>query len=503
MRDTHYISTDVLNLEQLLDIVKNNKKIALSDEAKLNIKKCRAYLDEKLKNQKEPVYGINTGFGSLYNIKISGEHLNKLQENLVVSHACGTGEKVPVEVVKLMLLLKVQSLSYGHSGVQLSTAQRLIDFFNNDILPVVYTQGSLGASGDLAPLAHLSLPLIGKGEVYFKGKIVAAEAMMHKMDWAPVQLQSKEGLALLNGTQFMSAYGVSQVIRAYKLSFLADLIGSISLEAYDGRKEPFDASIHLIRPHRGQVKTAERISGFLEGSELIVRKKKHVQDPYSFRCMPQVHGATKDTLNFVRKTFKTEINSVTDNPNIFLEEDKIISGGNFHGQTLALALDYLAISVAELGNISERRTYQLVSGLRELPAFLVNDPGLNSGLMIPQYTAASIVSQNKQLATPASVDSIVSSNGQEDHVSMGANAATKCLKVLDNVERILAIELINASQALVFREPAKTSPFLQEFLEAFREKVPFISQDRILHNDIVAATDFLQNYEINEEMLAD
>ncbi|MGS2739355.1 histidine ammonia-lyase [Sinomicrobium sp. M5D2P17] len=503
MRDTHYICTDILNLEQILDIVRNNKKIALSEEAKLNIKKCRAYLDEKLKSPKEPIYGINTGFGSLYNIKISGEHLSRLQENLVMSHACGTGEKVPVDIVKLMLLLKVQALSYGYSGVQLSTAQRLIDFYNNDIIPVVYTQGSLGASGDLAPLAHLALPLIGKGEVYYKGEMVAANEMMKLMEWEPVQLQSKEGLALLNGTQFMSAYGISLVIRSYKLSYLADLIGSISLEAYDGRIEPFDASIHLIRPHRGQVKTAERISGFLKGSELIARKKKHVQDPYSFRCMPQVHGATKDTLNFVRKTFKTEINSVTDNPNIFQDEDKILSGGNFHGQTLALALDYLAIAMAELGNISERRTYQLVSGLRGLPAFLVNDPGLNSGLMIPQYTAASIVSQNKQLASPASVDSIVSSNGQEDHVSMGANAATKCLRLLDNVERILAIELLNASQALVFREPAKTSPFLEEFLKNFRKKVPFISQDRILHNDIANAIIFLKDYSIDEEMLTD
>ncbi|MGS2763312.1 histidine ammonia-lyase [Sinomicrobium sp. M5D2P9] len=503
MRDTHYICTDILNLEQILDIVRNEKKIALSEEGKLNIKKCRTYLDEKLKNQKDPIYGINTGFGSLYNIKISGEHLNKLQENLVMSHACGTGEKVPADIVKLMLLLKVQSLSYGYSGVQLSTAQRLIDFYNNDIIPVVYTQGSLGASGDLAPLAHLALPLIGKGEVYYKGKIIPADEMMESMAWEPVQLRSKEGLALLNGTQFMSAYGISMVIRSYKLSYLADLIGSVSLEAYDGRIEPFDASIHLIRPHRGQVKTAERISGFLEGSELISRKKKHVQDPYSFRCMPQVHGATKDTLNFVRKTFKTEINSVTDNPNIFLDEDKILSGGNFHGQALALALDYLAIAMAELGNISERRTYQLISGLRGLPAFLVNDPGLNSGLMIPQYTAASIVSQNKQLATPASIDSIVSSNGQEDHVSMGANAATKCLTLLDNVERVLAIELLNASQAMVFREPAKTSPLLEKFLGTFRQKVPFIGQDRVLHNDIAAAIDFLKDYNIEEEMLAD
>ena len=503
MRDTHYISTDVLSLEQVLDIIHRNKKIALSEEAKLNIKKCREYLDGKLKSRKEPVYGINTGFGSLYNIKISGEHLNRLQENLVVSHACGTGEKVPADIVKLMLLLKVQSLSYGHSGARLSTALRLIDFYNHDIIPVVYTQGSLGASGDLAPLAHLSLPLIGKGEVYYKGEVMPSEAVLEIMGWEPVKLLSKEGLALLNGTQFMSAYGVFMILKAYKLSYLADLIGSLSLEAFDGRIEPFDESIHLIRPHRGQVKTAERIRFFLDGSTLINREKKHVQDPYSFRCMPQVHGATKDTLHFIRKTFKTEINSVTDNPNIFIEEDKIISGGNFHGQALALALDYLGIAMAEIGNISERRTYQLISGLRGLPSFLVNDPGLNSGLMIPQYTAASIVSQNKQLAVPASTDSIVSSNGQEDHVSMGANAATKCLRLLDNTERILAIELLNASQALVFREPDRTSPFLEGVLERFRSSVPFIGQDRILHEDIAAAIRFLKDYEITAEMLSD
>ncbi|WP_461533134.1 histidine ammonia-lyase [Sinomicrobium sp.] len=503
MRDTHYISTDVLSMEQLHDIVQKNKKIALSEEAKQNISKCREYLDAKLKSQREPVYGINTGFGSLYNIKISGEHLNRLQENLVVSHACGTGERVPIDIVKLMLLLKVQSLSYGHSGAQLSTVLRLIDFYNFDILPVVYTQGSLGASGDLAPLAHLSLPLIGKGEVYYQGEITAAAKVLENMGWEAVKLQSKEGLALLNGTQFMSAYGVYAILKSYKLSYLADLIGSLSLEAYDGRIEPFDKSIHIIRPHRGQIKTAERIRFFLEGSTLIKREKKHVQDPYSFRCMPQVHGATKDTLGFVRKTFKTEINSVTDNPNIFVEEDKIISGGNFHGQALALALDYLSIAMAEIGNISERRTYQLISGLRGLPVFLVNDPGLNSGLMIPQYTAASIVSQNKQLTVPASTDSIVSSNGQEDHVSMGANAATKCLKLLDNTERVLAIELLNASQALAFRKPERTSPFLEAVLEKFREVVPFIAQDRILHEDITAAIRFLKDYEITAEMLLD
>ena len=317
---------------------------------------------------------------------------------------------------------------------------------------------------------------------------------MERFGWEPIVLQSKEGLALLNGTQFMASYGVASLMKAYRLSYWADLIGAVSLEAFDGRKEPFNKLIHLIRPHRGQIKTAERMLSFLEGSELISQEKKHVQDPYSFRCIPQVHGATKDTLRFVNSVFKTEMNSVTDNPNVFEEEDEVISGGNFHGQPLALALDYLSIAMAEIGNISERRTYQLISGLRELPAFLVNDPGINSGLMIPQYTAAGIVSQNKQLATPASIDSIVSSNGQEDHVSMGANAATKCYAILNNVERVLGIELLTACQGIEFRRPLKSSPIIEEVVHSFQQVVPFVEVDRLLHNDMQKAVTFLQQH---------
>ncbi len=497
----HYISSEVLNLQLIYDILGTQKKLYLSEEATSNIEKCRKFLDQKLEEQQAPIYGINTGFGSLCNVKISKENLTKLQENLMMSHACGTGEMVPNEIVKLMLLLKVQSLSYGHSGVQLCTVERLIDFYNNDILPVVYQQGSLGASGDLAPLAHLSLPLIGKGEVHYKGKIVPSEEVLKEFNWKPISLQSKEGLALLNGTQFMSAYGVHILLKSYKLSYFADLIGSLSLEAFDGRLDPFNALVHLVRPHKGQVNTAKRVSEFLDDSELMAQPKKHVQDPYSFRCIPQVHGATKDTLDFARKTFKTEINSVTDNPNIFIAEDAIISGGNFHGQPLALALDYMSIAMAELGNISERRTFQLVSGLRGLPAFLVHDPGLNSGLMIPQYTAASIVSQNKQLATPASIDSIVSSNGQEDHVSMGANSATKALRVIDNLTTILGIELLNAAQAMHFREREKTSTFMRSFLDAYDQVVGFIKSDEVLRDDIMAATDFIQSFEVDSALL--
>lgn len=495
----HYISSDVLSLETINQILLENKLLALSEEAKVNIQKCREYLDKKMQSQTDPIYGINTGFGSLCNVKISNENLSQLQENLVKSHACGTGDEVPNAIVKLMLLLKIQSLSYGNSGVQLETVERLIEFFNHDILPIIYTQGSLGASGDLAPLAHLSLPLLGEGEVFFEGKKVHSREVLAHFNWKPIVLQSKEGLALLNGTQFMSAYGVYILLKSYKLSYLADLIGTISLEGFDGRIDPFNELIHLVRPHKGQIETAQRITEFLEGSEIINQKKVHVQDPYSFRCMPQVHGASKDTMDYVRRVFRTEINSVTDNPNVFVGEDIIVSGGNFHGQPLALALDFLGIALAELGSISERRTYQLISGLRGLPAFLVDNPGLNSGFMIPQYTAASIVSQNKQLATPASIDSIVSSNGQEDHVSMGANAATKCFKIIENVERILAIELMNASQAIEFRKPLKSSEFIEQFIASYRTEVPFVKEDRILHYDIENSIAFLRSFEIDIE----
>ena len=500
MENTHYISSDILSLEVVQDILTEDKKLALSEEAILNIEKCRTYLDEKMKGHDEPIYGINTGFGSLYNVKISNENLAKLQENLVKSHACGTGSTVPDNIVKIMLLLKIQSLSYGHSGVQLKTVERLIDFYNNDILPVVYTQGSLGASGDLAPLAHLSLPLLGEGEVIADGFRQPSSKVLEKMGWEPVVLQSKEGLALLNGTQFMSAYGVCILMQAIKLCYMADLVGTISLEAFDGRIEPFNELIHMVRPHKGQIITARRVNELLEGSEIISQYKKHVQDPYSFRCMPQVHGASKDAIDYVKKVFRTEINSVTDNPNIFIESDQIISGGNFHGQPLALALDFLGIALAELGNISERRTYQLISGLRGLPPFLVADPGLNSGFMIPQYTAASIVSQNKQLATPASIDSIVSSNGQEDHVSMGANAATKTLAILENLERILAIELMNASQALEFRRPLQSSEFIESFIRTYRDEVPFVENDRILHYDIENTVAFINGLQLDHSV---
>ncbi len=493
----HKISSEKLDLSTISNIINQNLKLRLSDEAKHKIEECRYYLDNRMTNQDEPLYGINTGFGALHNVKISKENLSILQENLVMSHACGMGCLVPKPIIKYMLLLKIQSLSYGHSGVQLKTVLRLIDFYNEDILPVIYTKGSLGASGDLAPLAHLALPLIGKGEVYYNNKIIKSETLFKKFNWSPIVLKPKEGLALLNGTQFMGAYGIYLILEAYKLDYFADLITAISLDAFDGRIEPFNALVHIVRLHKGQLKTAKRISEFLANSEIISQQKTHVQDPYSFRCVPQVHGATKDTIDYVNTVFTTEINSVTDNPNIFVKEETIISGGNFHGQPLALALDYLKIAMAELGNISERRTFQLLLGNRGLPAFLVDNPGLNSGFMIPQYTAASIVSANKQLATPASIDSIVSSNGQEDHVSMGANAATQAYELINNVKQILAIELCNASQALYFRKPLKSSQQIEQFLALFRADVQFVKEDVVMSHLLTKSVQFIDDFQID------
>ena len=484
---------EVLTLDIIESILEENKKLELSENAKANIERCRKYLDEKMTKSKEPVYGVTTGFGSLCNTKISLEDLSKLQHNLVVSHSCGVGEEVPQEIVRLMLLLKVQSLSYGNSGAQLVTVERLLEFFNKGVYPVVYQQGSLGASGDLAPLAHLCLPLLGLGEVYYKGKKYPSAEINKKFGWEPITLKSKEGLALLNGTQFMSSYGVWLLLKARNLAYLSDVVAAISLDAYDGRIEPFDLSVHLVRPHIGQLTTASHIASLLEGSEIISRKKKHVQDPYSFRCIPQVHGASKDAISYVISVFETEINSVTDNPTVFPEEDKIISAGNFHGQPLALALDFLSLAMSELGNISERRIYQLIAGKRELPSFLVKVPGLNSGFMIPQYTAASIVNQNKTFTMPSSSDSIESSQGQEDHVSMGANAATKAYVIVNNVEKILAIELLNAAQALEFRRPLKSSPFIEDLIAEYRKIVPFVENDTIMYELIAKSIEFLRH----------
>jgi histidine ammonia-lyase len=496
MTKVHSISPKPLTYELLNELVKGGYTLEISDEAKGLINHCREYLDKKMESHDEPIYGITTGFGSLCNKNISKDELSQLQKNLVMSHACSTGDEVAPEIVRLMLVLKAHALSLGHSGVQQITVQRIADFYNNDILPIVYDRGSLGASGDLAPLANLFLPLIGEGEVRHKGQKRPAADVLKEFGWEPIELKSKEGLALLNGTQFMSSHAVYGLLKAFRIIKLADVIGAISLEAFDGRIEPFHPNLHKVRPHNGQIETAANIRKLLEGSELISRPKKHVQDPYSFRCMPQVHGASKDSIDYVAQLVLTEINSVTDNPTIWPDEDLILSGGNFHGQPLALSLDFAAIALAELGNISERRVAQLIFGLRGLPEFLVANPGLNSGMMIPQYAAAAMVSQNKQLCTPASVDSIVSSNGQEDHVSMGANAATKLMRVVDNVERILAVELLNASQALEFRRPAKTSPLLETVIASYRKAVKFVEEDVVMYKEVDKSLEFIKSTDL-------
>ena len=488
----HKISAEHLSIEQIGEIVYGGYKIELSDDAQRRILECREYLDKKIKESTVPIYGVTTGFGSLCNVSIGSDYLAQLQINLMMSHACGTGDRVPNDIVKIMLLLKIQSLSYGFSGCQLATVNRLIDFFNNDVYPIVYMQGSLGASGDLVPLAHLSLPLVGLGEVEYKGKVLTSVEVLKKFKWQPIQLASKEGLALLNGTQNMGAFAVWSLLQSQRLSTWADKIAAMSLDAYYGLTAPFTDAVHQVRPHKGQIVTAARMRELLEGSEIMEKPKSYVQDPYSFRCIPQVHGTVKDTIEYVRSVVDVEVNSATDNPTVCPDEDLIISAGNFHGEPIAMPMDFLAIALCELANISERRIYKLVSGTRGLPSFLVANPGVNSGFMIPQYTAASIVSFNKTLSTPSSVDSIPSSQGQEDHVSMGANAAIKLYKVVLNTERVLAIELFNAAQALDFRRPLKSSPAVEAIHAEYRKVVPFIVDDEVMYPHIAHSIEFLK-----------
>lgn len=488
----HKISAEHLTIERIGEVVYNGYKLELSDDARNRIIRCREYLDEKIAKTTRPVYGVTTGFGSLCDVSVNPDQLAQLQINLMMSHACGVGDRVPNDIVKMMMLLKVQSLSYGYSGCKLDTVQRLVDFFNNDIYPVVYMQGSLGASGDLVPLAHMSLPLVGLGEVEYQGKVISGAEMLKIFGWEPIHLVSKEGLALLNGTQNMSAFAVWSLLLAQKLSDWADKIAAMSLDAYHGLLSPFTKAVHVVRPHQGQLDTAAHMMELLEGSEIAATPKDYVQDPYSFRCIPQVHGAAKDTIAYVKSVIDTEINSATDNPTVCPDDDLIISAGNFHGEPIALPMDFLSIGLSELANISERRIYKLVSGTRGLPSFLVAKPGLNSGFMIAQYTAASVVSLNKSLATPSSIDSIPSSQGQEDHVSMGANAAIKLYKIVLNVERVLAIELFNAAQALEFRRPQKSSPVIEKLFDEYRKVVPFIVNDEVMYPHIQHSIEFLR-----------
>ncbi len=488
----YQISSTSLSMSHLESLLHTKQTIVLSAESRHAVQHCYDFIQRRLQGSDELIYGINTGFGSLCDVRISSAQIAQLQRNLIQSHACGMGDEVPSEIVKLMLLLKIQGLSLGYSGVSVALIERLIYFYNHDILPVIFQQGSLGASGDLAPLAHLGLPLIGEGEVRVKGKKISATSVLEKHQLQPLTLQAKEGLAVLNGTEFSTAYGVWCLLKAKHLLKVANLNVALGVEGFNCRLSPFDAHLHVIRPHKGQMDTAKTILGWLEGSEICAQPKTAVQDPYSFRCVPQVHGASAMAIEHVEAVLLTELNAVTDNPSVFPDDELVLSGGNFHAQPVALVLDYLAIALSELGSISERRVFQLISGKRDLPAFLTNDPGLNSGLMIPQYTAASIASQNKQLCTPASADSIVSCNGQEDHVSMAANAATKCYRIVENVERLLAIEWMTAAQAIEFRRPAKSSKKIEQYLSDYRKLVPKLEEDRILSTDMHRTVTFVR-----------
>lgn len=501
--ETYAIGSSTLTYDLIEKILKSGARLTLSTEAKEKLQHCRDFLDRKTDESTEPIYGVTTGFGSLCNKHISPEELSTLQENLVKSHSCSVGNPIDPVIVKLMLLLKAHALSMGFSGAQVETVERILDFYNNDVIPVVNDRGSLGASGDLAPLANLFLPLIGEGEVFFQGRRIKSADMLAQMGWRPIKLKSKEGLALLNGTQFMSANGIKALIDGWHMVNCFDLFGAMSLEAYNGRIEPFLDCIQQVRPHPGQIETGKIFRKLLRGSQIIKLPKPHVQDPYSFRCIPQVHGAVKDAMIHVTNVLHIEINSVTDNPTVFTEEDLVVSGGNFHGEPLALAFDYMGVALHELGNISERRVAQLILGQRGLPEFLVAHPGLNSGFMIPQYAAASMVSQNKMYAWPASCDSIVSSNGQEDFVSMGANAATKLHKIIDNLRYIAAIELMNAAQGIDFRRPLKSSNYIEKVMEAFRREVPFVDDDVVMEDYIAKTMNFLDHFDVVLEEIAD
>lgn len=480
-------------LETLQSLLKRRDLELEADEIAA-IQACRSYLEGEIQGDDSIYYGINTGFGSLCDVQIPSNELRQLQLNLIRSHACGTGDIISPEIVRVMLLLKIISLSAGYSGVRVELVEQLITLYNNDILPVVYEQGSLGASGDLSPLAHIGLVLIGEGEVHYKGRRVPTKEVFHRLEITPIDIQAKEGLAILNGTQFSTAHALYTLLESQHLIEFAHQTATLSIEAFNGSPAPFDPLLHHIRNQQGQQESASLVRNYLRGSDIGFRTRYSVQDPYSFRCLPQVYGASMDVVSFVESIVLREVNGVTDNPNIFPDQDKILSGGNFHAQPIAYANDMCAIALSEIGNIAERRIFQLMMGKRDLPTFLSPNPGTNSGYMIAQYTAASIVSQNKQYCTPASIDSIPSNINQEDHVSMAANAGTKLIKVLSNVKTILAIEWMCAAQAISFRPDYRLSIDLQNMVDDYqRNYVKPMKEDRIVSNDIALSNKFLED----------
>lgn len=484
---------DKLTLKKIVALANNTLQGTLTDKAKEQIISCRKKV-ETMASGSKAVYGINTGFGPLCDVQITPEQTNKLQENLLITHAVGVGKPIAKELSKLMLILKVHALSQGFSGIRLKVVERILFFITNDLIPVVPEQGSVGASGDLAPLSHLFLPLLGEGEFWLNNDIVPAKTVLEKHKLEPIQLQAKEGLALINGTQFILAHAVLGLDKMNYLLNLADLTGAMSIEGYQGSQSPFRKELHQIRAYKGNIKVAKRMRKLLKNSENMQTHGacSRVQDPYSMRCIPQVHGASRNAYFHLKKLATIEMNSVTDNP-IVLSDTEAISGGNFHGQPLAMALDYAALAASELGNISDRRSYLLLEGKYGLPRLLTDKGGLNSGYMIPQYTTAALVTENKSLCFPPSADSIPTSLGQEDHVSMGSISGRKFNQILGNLDKILAIELMYAAQAIEFRRPNKLSAVLEENFAIIRDKVAKLEEDRLLKDDINAMVNLVKN----------
>jgi histidine ammonia-lyase len=494
MEKTFAFGEDYLTVATAVEIERRTIKCAINKNTSSIIKKSQQDV-QRIVAENQTVYGVNTGFGILANTKISEEDTRTLQHKILQSHSVGVGDPVPLNIAKLMLITKVHSLAKGFSGVQLSTVERILWMIENDVIPVVPEKGSVGASGDLAPLAHLFLPLIGLGEVFLKGKRMKAVDALKLLQLQPIKLGPKEGLALINGTQFILSHAIKAVERLHNCLEAADIIGAMSLEALTGTKAPFDKRLHELRPFNGNKLVAQRLRGLLKDSAIMQSHVDcgRVQDPYSLRCMPQVHGASRNAWLHLKELTEIELNSVTDNPIIFSADDTI-SGGNFHGQPLALPLDYACFAAAEVGNISDRRCYLLLEGKWGLPMLLMRNVGLNSGFMIPQYTTAALVTENKTLCFPSSADSIPTSLGQEDHVSMGSISGRKLNQVLDNLEYILSIELLSACQAIEFRRPLQSSDIL-EFAHGYvRQFVAFAEEDRIFAEDIVKIRDLIKDF---------
>ncbi|TKC06215.1 histidine ammonia-lyase [Pedobacter frigoris] len=488
---------DVLTVSKALAISRGTTKGILSEETRENVRKSSAIVD-KISLSDKAVYGINTGFGPLCTSMISTEDTKKLQENILKSHAVGIGEPVAEEISKLMLVLKIQALAQGYSGIQEATLDRMIWYLENDVIPVVPKQGSVGASGDLAPLSHLFLPLIGLGKVHHKGEIKEAGMLLSTYDLKPIALGAKEGLALINGTQFIAAHAVKVVERFHNLLATADLTAAMMLEGLLGSAKPFEQKLHLLRPYKGNQHVAAHIRSLLADSQIVVSHANcsRVQDPYSLRCIPQVHGASRNAWLHLKEMLEIEINAVTDNPVIF-SEDFTVSGGNFHGQPMAMPLDYACLAASEIGNISDRRIYLSLEGTTPgVPKLLMKETGLNSGFMILQYTSAALASENKGLCFPASADSIPTSLGQEDHVSMGSISGRKALQVIENVEKILGIELFCAAQAMDFHAPLKSGKIINAIHEAVRKKVKHLEQDQIMYDVMEATIDMVKNGEL-------